>query len=206
MSGSLGEREVLIILGKTRYGKSTWLGKFLANKSCRFTFDPFRKTQAQYLDGDKLIAAHESKTFLKPGYSIGSHYLPDIDLLTAVAFLNGNSATRPYLTIEECGVAFYPGERLSDAMQEAIFLGGHNYLSVVLVAQRAASIPIALRSQATRFISFLQTEKADVKWCEEYLGDRFEEVRTLDKFECLDSENNSVTRYSITPDSANLPT
>lgn len=199
MSGSAGEREVVIILGKTRYGKSTWLGKFLTNKPRRFIFDPFRKSPAEYLTEQQIIERHEQQLFSPekaPRVSIGSSNPADVDLLSAVAFLNGYA----YFIIEECGVAFYKGERISEALQEAIFLGGHKWLSIVLVAQRAASIPIELRSQATRFISFLQTEKQDVKWCGDYLGERFEEVTTLEKFECLDYENNSVTRYRITPD------
>jgi len=199
MAGSIGEREVVIILGKSRYGKSTWCGKFLATKPCRFVFDPFRKTQAQYLSSDDLIRLHDEGAFQKAPYSVGSSQVDDVDLLSSVAFLNGNPTTRPYFTIEECAIAFYKGERISDALQEAIFLGGHNWLSIVLVAQRAASIPIELRSQATRFITFLQTEKLDVQWCRDYLGDRFDELRTLAKLECLDWENDSVTRYSITP-------
>jgi hypothetical protein len=194
--GSPGEREVIIIIGKTRYGKSTWLNKYLANKPRKFTFDPFQKAQAEYLDADTLIERHEKGLLRNPQpFSIGSRHIPDIDLLASVAFLNGHS----YFSIEECGVAFYKGERLSEPLQEAIFLGGHQWLSIVLVAQRAVSIPIELRSQATRFISFLQTEKNDVRWCEDYLGDRFKEVGTLEKFECLDYENNTVSRYKILP-------
>lgn len=199
MSGSIGEREVVIILGKSRYGKSTWLGKFLANKPSRFTFDPFRKAAATYYSGDDLIRLHDEGHFQNPPYSAGTSAVDDVDLLSSVAFLNGNAKTRPYFTIEECAIAFYKGERISDALQEAIFLGGHNWLSIVLVAQRAASIPIELRSQATRFITFLQTEKKDVEWCKDYLGDRFDELRTLPKLECLDWDNGTVTRYSITP-------
>lgn len=201
MSGSLGEREVVIILGKTRYGKSTWLGKFLVNKPCRFVFDPFRKSRVEYLDGDQLIQRHENGDFLRPPYGVGSSVIEDIDLLSSVAFLNGNAQTRPYFVIEECGIAFYKGERISEPMQEAIFLGGHQWLSIVLVAQRAASIPIELRSQATRFVSFLQTEKNDVNWTRDYLGESFDEVKTLEQFECLDCEDNSVTRYKINPES-----
>lgn len=203
MSGSAGERDVVIILGKTRFGKSTWLGKYLRSKPCRFTFDPFKKTQAEYLTDAQLIEQHEQGRFQNPPYSVGTHNIPDIDLLSSIAFLNGNARTRPYFVIEECGVAFYKGERISEPLQEAIFLGGHNWLSVVLVAQRAASIPIELRSQATRFISFLQTEKNDVRWCEEYLGERFPEVSSLQRFECLDydvAEPDNVSRYFINPE------
>lgn len=202
MSGSIGEAEVIIILGKRRYGKSTWLGKFLRNKPCLFTFDPFMKAPAEYLSEAQLIERHEAGWFqTTPRFSVGTRNIEDIDLLSSVAFLNGNERTRPYFTIEECGIAFYTGERISEPLQEAIFLGGHNWLSIVLVAQRAASIPIALRSQATRFITFLQTEKKDVEWCRDYLGDRFEELRSLEKLECLDWENDVVTRYFINPES-----
>lgn len=200
MSGSPGEGEVVIILGKRRYGKSTWLGKYLSNKPRRFAFDPFKRFPAEYLDEQEIIRRHEEGLFLpdkSPTLSIGSHFLPDVDLLASVAYLNGHA----YLVVEECGITFTKGERISEPLQEAIFLGGHQWLSLVFVAQRAASIPIELRSQATRLVSFLQTEKQDVKWLEDYLGDRVEEVRTLEKFECLDYENNSVTRYSITPSS-----
>lgn len=194
MSGSPGEREVVIILGKTRYGKSTWLGKFLANKPRRFVFDPFMKSPARYMNEAEMIQRHDAGEFKPPNpVQVGSRNIQDIDLLSSVAFLNGHA----YFIIEECGVAFYKGERISEPLQEAIFLGGHQWLSIVLVAQRAASIPIELRSQATRFVTFLQTEKNDVRWCEDYLGDRFEEIRTLEKFECLDCENNSVTRYKL---------
>lgn len=203
MSGSEGERDVVIILGKSRFGKSTWLGKYLIPKPCRFLFDPFQKTQAEYLTCDQLIEQHDNGRFQNPPYSVGSRHIADIDVLSSVAFLNGNKTTRPYFIIEECGIAFYKGERISEALQEAIFLGGHNWLSVVLVAQRAASIPIELRSQATRFVSFLQTEKQDVKWCEEYLGERMPELSKLERFECLDwdiNESDSVSRYFITTD------
>lgn len=199
MSGSPGEGEVVIIVGKRRYGKSTWLDKYLRPKKRRFVFDPFRKFPAEYLIADEIIERHENGKFRlenSPSLSIGSHFLPDLDLIVAVSYLNGHS----YLVIEECGVAFTKGERISEPLQEAVFLGGHQWLSLVFVAQRAASIPIELRSQATRLISFLQTEKNDVRWLEDYFGDRFEEVKTLEKFECLDAENNFVTRYRITPD------
>lgn len=198
MSGTAGEAEVIIILGIRGYGKSTWLDKYLSPKPRRFCFDPFRKFPAQYLTADQLIEGHERNIFKpenSPRLSIGSHFIPDVDLLASVAFLNGYG----YLVLEECGVTFNKGERLSEPLQEAVFLGRHNALSLVLVAQRAASIPIELRSQATRLVSFNQREKNDVKWLEDYFAERTEEIRSLDKLECLDYENNSVTRYRISP-------
>jgi hypothetical protein len=201
MSGSLGNREVLIIIGKTRYGKSTWNGKFLEHKNRKFTFDPFRKYIAEYLDSDQIISRFESGVFKQGNFNIGMYKPDDLPIIGSIAYLTGNC----YLTIEECGIAFYKGERIDEWLQEAIFLGGHQSLSIVLVAQRAASIPIELRSQATRFVSFLQTEKNDVRWCEDYLQDRFHELNTLARFECLDAEDNSVSRYFCFPPSITAP-
>lgn len=199
MSGSPGDGEVVVIVGKRRFGKSTWLGKYLAPKSRRFVFDPFRKFPAEYLTEQQLIERHENGSLSpqnSPRLSVGSCTLADLDLLAAIAYLNGHA----HFIIEECGVTFNPGERLSEPMQEAIFLGGHNWLSLVFVAQRATSIPIALRSQETRIVSFRQSERDDIKRLRDNFGDRAEELRTLEKLECLDVEDNEVSRYKITPD------
>lgn len=199
MSGSPGEGEVIVITGKRRFGKSSWLGKYLRGKSRRFIFDPFRQMPAQYLGEDELIERHERGDFTRdaaPNLSIGSCILGDLDLLAAIAYLNGHA----HLVIEECGVTFTQGAPLSEPMMEAVFLGGHQWLSLVFVAQRAVSIPIALRSQETRVVSFRQTDPDDLRRLRTNFGERTEELPQLDKLECLDVENNVVTRYRITPE------
>lgn len=196
MSGSPGEGEVVIVVGKRRFGKSTWLDKYLRPKPRRFVFDPFRKFPAEYLSEEQLIEKHEAGLFLpsnSPKLSVGSCTLADLDLLAAIAYLNGHA----HFIIEECGVTFTPGAPLSEPMQEAIFLGGHNWLSLVFVAQRAVSIPVALRSQETRVVSFRQTEADDVRRLKSNYGERAEELRTLDKLECLDAQDNEISRYKI---------
>lgn len=193
---SFSRREVIIILGKTGYGKSTWLTKFLAGVPRKFIFDPFRAIPAEYINADELIRRYESQWFKnQASFSVGMYAPQDFDLIGATSYLVGNS----YLIIEECGVAFYKGERIPEWLQEAIFLGRHVSLSIILTAQRAASIPIELRSQASRFISFRQTEKRDLDWTKDYLGARFEELPELAELECLDSDNHCVTRYRIAP-------
>lgn len=196
------DREVVIILGKTGYGKSTWLRKFAVKFPKLFVFDPFRAMQAEYLTSEQILERHDKGDFKnRSRFSVGSNILPDLDLLGAVSFLTGNCV----FVIEECGVAFHKGERIPDWLSEIIFLGRHQSVSVVLTAQRAASIPIELRSQASRFVSFRQTEKHDVKWCEDYVGDRAQELATLPKFECLDADNEGVSRYAINPPGSRKP-
>lgn len=193
---SAGHREVIIILGKTGFGKSTWLQTYVQHLPKLFPFDPFAAIQAEYLDADTIIQRHEAGYFKNTSsFRCGTHKLADMELLGAVAFLTTNCT----FVVEECGVAFYKGERIPDWLSEIIFLGRHHNVSLILTAQRAASIPIELRSQASRFISFRQTEKRDLEWTRDYLGDHYEQLSTLDILECLDADRNGVTRYRINP-------
>lgn len=201
------DRDVIIILGKTGYGKSTWLHKYCAGVPRRFCFDPFRKFPAEYLDEKQILEKHEQGVFRnQAAYSIGSHYLPDLSLLGSVSYLTGNCA----FIIEECGFAFAKGERIDDWLAEAIFLGRHQSLTLIFTAQRAVSIPIELRSQASRFVSFRQTERRDVDWCREYLDDVDTELGIdllpgLEKLECLDSDGETVSRYIMAHLGSNAP-
>lgn len=195
------DRDVIIILGKTGYGKSTWLHKYCVGVPRRFCFDPFRKFPAEYLTGEQILERHDSGWFRNTAsYSIGTHYLPDLSLIGSIAYLTGHCA----FIIEECGFAFAKGERIDDWLAEAIFLGRHQSLTLIFTAQRAVSIPIELRSQASRFVSFRQTERRDVEWCREYLDDVNEEfgidmLPGLDKLECLDSDGEIVSHYTMKP-------
>lgn len=195
-------REVVIVLGKTGYGKSTWLQQYCRVFPRLFCFDPFAKFPAEYISADELLRRYD-QGFLRdsPSFSLGTRLLDDLDLFGAVAFESKNCA----FIIEECGVAFYKGERIPDWLSEIIFLGRHNSVSVILTAQRAASIPIELRSQANRFITFRQTEKNDVRWCADYIGELIDQLPNLPKFECIDADNDSVTRYGIGPIRASEP-
>lgn len=197
MEQQLSARDVLIILGKTGYGKSTWLTKYSAGLPRIFAFDPFRKFPAEYLNEAQIIERHDSGWFRDtPNFRIGVSDLPNLDLVGAISFLTGRCA----FVVEECGFAFYKGERIPEWLQEAIFLGRHQSLTLIFTAQRATSIPIELRSQASRFISFRQTEKRDIEWCREYLGEEhYEQLPYLEKLECLDSDGENVTRYVINP-------
>jgi energy-coupling factor transporter ATP-binding protein EcfA2 len=187
------QREVVIILGKTGYGKSTWLQQYARMYPRIFVFDPFAAIPAQYLSEQQLIDAHEAGDFKQGGFIVGTRELANMDLIGAIAYLSGNCL----FIIEECGVAFYKGERIPDWLAEIIFLGRHNAVSLCMTAQRAASIPIELRSQANRFITFRQTERKDVEWTRDYVGDLFEQIPTLPKFKCIDADNDSVTVYSV---------
>ena len=188
----MSQREVIIILGKTGYGKSTWLRKYAAHIPRKFCFDVYAEFPAQYYSEQQLLEGHERGDFKNAEqFSIGTNKIQDFPLLGAISY----ETWRNCLIVEECGIAFYKGERIEEWLQEIIFGGRHREVSVILTAQRAASIPVDLRSQATRFISFRQTEKTDIKWTEQYLGERYTELLTLPYYCCLDAYRDSVSRY-----------
>ena len=70
---------------------------------------------------------------------------------------------------------------------ELVALTGAHYgngrgVALYMVTQRATGVPINVRSQAERVISFKQREPADIKWLAEWCGEEFaEKVSTLDE-------------------------
>src|SRR5688572_17730527 len=106
------DREVIIILGKTGFGKSTWLKKYVQAKVPKlFPFDPFASIPAEYLNAEQILKRHDEGYFKNTArFSCGSHNLADLECLGAVSYLTGGCC----FVIEECGVAFYKGERIPD--------------------------------------------------------------------------------------------
>lgn len=180
--------------GKTGYGKSTWLQAYCKGFKRIGAFDPFAKFPAEYLTESEILALSDlEKT---PDYfRIATYRLPDLDLIGATCYTLGNCL----LVIEECGYCFQKGERIPEWLSEIVFLGRHRNVSLVVTAQRAASIPIDIRSQANRLVTFQQTEMNDTGWLDNYLPPEAD-VTTLDRFECYDSEDNNVSRYKVHPD------
>src|SRR5207245_10947871 len=90
------------------------------------------------------------------------------------------------------------GARLDPWLSRLVFLGRHRACSLVVLAQRAASIPIDLRSQITRMVTFAQTEADDLSWLTPFFGrEVIVSLPSLEKFFCYDSWNGNVQSYSI---------
>ena len=129
-------RQVNIILGKTGYGKSTWLSHYCDGYKRIFAFDPFAKFPCEYLTEEQLL------NWNPPGdFRVGTHRREDLELVGAMAFLHGDCL----LVVEECGFVWNKGERIPEWLQEIVFLGRHRNVSLAVTAQRAAYISIELR-------------------------------------------------------------
>ena len=99
---------------------------------------------------------------------------------------------------------FDRGEDVAQWARPLIYMGREPKLNLVLVAQRIIAIPPDIRSQATRIVTFLQTEMSDCKALSQRFGGEYEdEIRMLPELHCLDWQaGQGVARYSVRPPAA----
>ena len=189
-------REIVMVIGRTGQGKSIWTRIYSKPFKRVFAFDPLREFRANYVTEEGLIKLHdESLLSADHNMRIGVSDIDSIDLLGSLAFVHGNA----WLIIEEGGFIFPNGSRSPNWLREACFLGRHRELNILITAQRPTSIPVDLRSQASRVICFNQREQNDMKWLDSYYGDRTDEILSLEPLECLDATSQEIARYKIDP-------
>lgn len=190
------ERKITLILGKTGQGKTVMRTRLTKPFKRLFVFDPVMQDETlEYYDtnSDLLRDDQDGKFASDQHFRVGVYDTGLLENLATISYISGDCL----LVCEECSIAFDSTVRLSPAFREIIFLGRHQRVSLIATAQRAVSVPIALRSQSHRCISFAQHEDRDIAWLRTYFGDRISEIPTLSKLECLDSEDGNISRYKI---------
>lgn len=188
-------REVIGVIGKTGQGKSVWCRSYLTLKKRIFIFDPIMDAPAIYLHNaseiaDAIDSIHNTEC---EEFRYGVSNLDYLELLGSGSFLCGNNI----LFIEESAYCFQPRQRSPQWLRDIIFLGRHRGVSLLITSQRAVSIPIDLRSQFSRLISFAQHESSDVDWVRDYFGEQTYDIPDLDTLECLDSYAGEINRYKL---------
>lgn len=195
-------REIIIVLGKTGYGKSRWTWEYLSGEPRVFCYDPMHDApNMRWMNADEVIRWHDMNPVPseydpqhpKRYYRIATDDEDSRDTFGHLAFLRGNCI----FAVEEASLVFEQGERISGWCKNIVFVGRHRNVSLLVTAQRAASIPIALRSQASRVVSFGQHEGDDLRWLKGFYGDAISELPLLPRLACLDSTEGEITRYSI---------
>lgn len=189
------QRDIIIVLGKTGQGKSLWTSHYLLYKKRLLVFDPMRDLEVVYYDNTPELAAiiDYLHSMQAPDFNLGISNPDSLDLLGNAAFLMGDCI----LCIEEAAFVFPMHTRTPQWLRDIIFLGRHRGVSLIITAQRPVSIPIDLRSQASRVVSFAQHEGADVQWLRTYFGTQIYELPNLNPLECLDANNGLISRYKI---------
>lgn len=187
------EREIVVILGQQGQGKSCWTKHKTSDLSRLCVWDPKRSYPVEFpLD---LSEYWESVAQGAERFRVGGFYPEQAELVGSIAFAEQNCA----LVVEECGILFDPRCDLPDWARECVYIGRERKISVYAVAQRPRSINIALRSQATRIITFRQREWKDLDWLQDCFDPN--DILNLPRLTCLDFDVNTqeLSRYSITP-------
>lgn len=189
-------RDVIAVLGKTGFGKSVWTRKYAASKKRLFVFDPLRDFPCEYMGAESLIDNFDRGYFdERKIFSVGSGNIDDLELLGALTMLAGNAL----LIVEECAISFDKYGKIPLWLRDLVFLGRHRDASILVTSQRAASVPIDLRSQVSRLVTFQQSEGDDLSWLKPYLGKNINELPGLPVLTCIDASNMQKNKYSISP-------
>lgn len=186
------DRNIIIVLGQQGQGKSLWTKEYVRDKDRLCVWDPKRSYAVEY-PPDVAQWWEESPKPMR-SFRVGGFYPEQAEILGSISF----AEQRSVLVLEECGLLFAPRADLDEWARECVYLGRERGVSVVAVAQRPRSINIALRSQASRIITFKQREEKDLDFLEECFDPS--EVLNLPRLSCLDFDVDSgeVSRYAVT--------
>lgn len=185
-------RDYIVVTGAQGCGKSVWAKQYTSSTSRLLVYDPTRSYPVNYdwdqrTGEDILIGKHKH-------FRIGIDNGDDLDMLCDMAYVSGDST----LLIEEAGVLFGRGQKLTSSVRRVIFMGRHRRVNLLLLAQRAVSIPVDLRSQANRFVSFRQIEEQDVAAVSGIIGKEYKRaLPALPELRCLDWHQGKVSAYDL---------
>lgn len=190
-------RDFIIVLGNQGFGKTVWTKLYGASKPRLLLYDP----KAEYpnvdyqSDPEDWIPGVVNRQTEK--FRFGTYQESDIELFGNAAFAAG----RCTFIMEECAILFDRGEDIAAWAKPLIFMGREPQLNLVLVAQRANRIPIDIRSQASRIVTFLQSDPDDVRALAARIGKQYaERISSLPPLNCLDWQaGQGVRAYQVAP-------
>lgn len=189
-------RDLIIVVGNQGCGKSVWSKEYTRTSARLFVSDPLGSFPNVDFVSDPAdwwpkIESGELKAF-----RFGTYIKEELPFFGHAAYATGDCT----LVIEECALMFQRGADLDEWAKRLVFMGRHASVNLLLVAQRAVKIPLDVRSQATRIVTFRQTDPNDVDAIEEVIGRGHEdEIRSLPELHCVDWHAGEVRSYSVRP-------
>lgn len=188
-------REFIIIVGAQGSGKSLWTKLKTRSDTRLFVYDPMASyPRVVFADADSYA---ESIINGRDIFRLGSSLFNDAPLLANLSFVAANNT----LVLEECATIFGPRETLEPCFKNPVYMGRHRQVNLYLVAQRAASIPLAIRSQANRIITFRQYERDDLNALAPLMSrERVNQLPQLPTYHCFDWNEGQTDEYSIEAD------
>lgn len=193
------DRDFIIITGNQGFGKSVWAKKYSARVKRLFVYCPKQSYPNVDFETDPVewvpqIIADNVESGMNL-FRVGTSFPDEAESIGWTALSVGNCT----VLLDECALLFGRGD-LPEWAKPLVYMGREPQINLVVVAQRASSIPISIRSQAARIISFRQTEPDDVRTLRERIGEAADELPSLQKLCCLDWDGTGdVKRYSLTP-------
>lgn len=183
-------------MGNQGCGKTVWSKAYAQHQKRLLVFDPMGSYERVDFSSEMETWIDDVADARLNVFRYGRIMPHDLPFIGNAAFCAGDCS----LIVEECAIIFHRGAALEDWAQRLIFMGRHRTVNLILIAQRAAKIPIDIRSQASRIITFRQTEPDDV----DALADRFgndvaSEISSLPELHCIDWDNGTVRRYTVRP-------
>lgn len=170
------ERRITLVLGKTRFGKTS-LTRALLSQRARVIVVEHRDEYREgtpFTDFDALADFCAARERFYAVWKGGQHYASAIFHL---AF----HLQHVTVVLEECAYVEEEGHYF-----DAIFTGGNPaQISILGISQDPPLIGKALRSQASEVYAFNVTEPAALDWMRGFFGARARELATMPKFRGL---------------------
>lgn len=178
------QRDVVLILGKTGSGKTTFLREHLKTATRSLVVDAdFCELPGQPCSTlDELLERLESQDAGGAGF-FRCIWTPALDELAA-PFVVAREYGPILLTLEEADRFPPPAECPEYA--EIIARGRHYGVSIAAASLYPFALPAELRRQATRIVSFRQHEPRDIDWLSAVLGEAAEQLPDLPQHAYLD--------------------
>jgi hypothetical protein len=190
------KRDLIVVVGNQGCGKSVWSKAYAATQKRLFVSDPL----ASFPGVDFMSDPNDILPRIFSGemreFRFGTYDAAELPLFGHAAYGAGDCT----FVIEECALMFRRGADLDDWAKRLVFMGRHQRVNLVLVAQRAVKVPLDVRSQATRIVTFRQTDPNDIDAISEVIGGDYEDtIRALPELHCVDWNAGKVSQYSIHP-------
>lgn len=176
------QREVILAVGRTGYGKTTWTNDYIKKFSRVIVADAgFGDYSIRRAGTYRELCDSVQRGFFRVSYDTQPSDWPFVFECARTA---GEMGGPLHLVMEEAYRAGDP--RLVQEYSEAINQGRHWGLSIIAVSTRAAKIPTDFKAQVSKIIAFGQNLPNDVEYLSEFMGDAAERLRTLPRFHYLE--------------------
>jgi hypothetical protein len=179
-----GKREIILVLGKTGSGKTTWAREYLKKLHRVFICDhDFGEYPAVHFKSFEQLA-QSSKQYLTTGnffrVCLCSPYTFEFPSVCDLARL----LSPCHFVVEEADRFPRPEDCLE--YEEIIGRGRHYGTSIVAVSRYPFALPAMLRREASRIIAFRHHEPRDIDWLQKVMGEPAFELPNLGDHEFLD--------------------